>query len=320
MSRIILSLPLPTYLQDKLIRNGYYTESDFDEDASEEHLRELLTPEERNQLELVAKSQIMAKSAWKIRELQQSQSCFLTQVPPLDAILGNRGLPLKEITEIISGPGCGQAEFCMRICLAVQLPVQQGGMGKSAIYVDTTGSFSYCGAMRAISNLQSSLRQQNSFVPRDIGGMLGKISVLRIYTAQELIAMLSTVEQIVSEMSDEELQPGLLVINTISWPFLASFPGEYSRRLVLQTEAAQLLAYIASKHGLAIVLVSQAKSSFGQNSKIVSPLSTDGDVWGRVSANRITLERSVDGGFVLGLAESAMYLSDKTCSVSNSLA
>ncbi|KAJ2820294.1 hypothetical protein GGI24_004533 [Coemansia furcata] len=116
------------------------------------------------------------------------------------------------------------------------------------------------------------------------------------------MALLYSFDQIASHIA----QVGLVVVNTISWPFLASFTGNIARRQVLHAELAHLLSQIASKHKVAIVLVSQAKSAFGR-SNTPSPSSMDGDVWTRVAANRMSLQRRPDGGFKIALTASTMH-------------
>ncbi|KAJ2042764.1 hypothetical protein GGH13_009889 [Coemansia sp. S155-1] len=66
-----------------------------------------------------------------------------------------------------------------------------------------------------------------------------------------------------------------------------------------------MLSQVATKHKVAIVLVSQAKSPFGR-SNVLTSSSMDGDVWARVAANRISLQRH-SNGFDIALSASTMH-------------
>ncbi|KAJ2578604.1 hypothetical protein GGH19_000338 [Coemansia sp. RSA 1807] len=84
---------------------------------------------------------------------------------------------------------------------------------------------------------------------------------------------------------------GLLLINSVTWPFLASFPDNILKRQSMHAETARLLTHIASKHNIAVVIVSQAKST-AQPGTTALPLSTDGSAWSQVSANSLAVRQA----------------------------
>ncbi|KAJ2488951.1 hypothetical protein IWW37_004379 [Coemansia sp. RSA 2050] len=296
MSRSVLSLRLPAHLQSKLIRNGYYTVADFDE--SPDDLTHFLTQSEMCSLASAAQAQPLARSAWSIQQQALTQSYFSTQLPQVDALLGGRGIPLGFITEITGEAGSGQTELCLRLCLAARLPATQGGLGADSVYIDTVGSFSYCGAARAVyrqSELQrpERLDSGSELSAPSAMNLLDGIHVFRVYAAHELVALLCSFDQIASRISGI----GLVVVNTVSWPFLASFTSSVSRRQVMHAELARLLSQIASKHKVAIVLVSTA---YGGSSSSSSPM-----VWTQAATNSISLHRHSGGTDSLNIALSA---------------
>ncbi|KAJ2227501.1 hypothetical protein IWW45_007006, partial [Coemansia sp. RSA 485] len=59
-----------------------------------------------------------------------------------------------------------------------------------------------------------------------------------------------------------------------------------------------------------VVLVSQAKSS-SQPGRLRTNQPMDGDVWGRISSNRISISRSAGSGHVVELFSSSMYPTGK---------
>ncbi|KAJ2339666.1 DNA repair protein rad51c [Coemansia sp. RSA 2673] len=294
MSRSVLSLRLPAYLQTKLIQNGYHTVADFDETPLAEDLAQFLTQPEVRSLASAAQAQPSAHSAWSIQQQALTRSYFSTQLGQLDALLGGRGIPLGCITEVIGDAGSGQTELCLRLCLSACLPAAQGGLGVNSVYIDTVGSFSYCGAARAAHRL--------SALPSTLAtSLLDSIHVFRVYAAHELMALLCSFDQIASHIAGV----GLVVVNTVSWPFLASFASNIARRQALHAELSRMLSQVATKHKVAIVLVSQAKSPFGRSNLLTSS-SMDGDVWARVAANRISLQRH-SNGFDIALSASTMH-------------
>ncbi|KAJ2624346.1 S-glutathionyl-(chloro)hydroquinone reductase [Coemansia sp. RSA 1358] len=241
MSRSVLSLGIPALIQEKLLRNGYRTAADLESD-NDSALLKFLTPTEAHRLSAAVMATKAASvdysSAWSRIQQRQTRHYFLTQLDALDTLLGGRGLGLGNIAEVIGDPGSGQTQLCLRLCIAAQLPAELGGIEMRAVYVDCIGSFSSSGASRAVQSI-SRYCQQSSHEQ-----LLNGVGVFRVYSAHELMALLVSFENIRSQLNNV----GLLVINTISWPFLASFPDNVFRRQAMQAEAASLLTRIASKN------------------------------------------------------------------------
>ncbi|KAJ2558652.1 hypothetical protein EV175_000694 [Coemansia sp. RSA 1933] len=284
MSQSVLSLPISASSQEWLIRNGYRTVADIDEDGREDAT--LL------RIKSLLRAQPCPKrvTAWSYIQQHRSQHHFMTRLDALDALLGGHGLRLGSIVEVLGDPGSGQTQLCLQLCMAVHLSTSTtaSGDGMRAVYVDCVGSFSATAAARVCQ------------------GTLDKTSVFRVYAAHELIALLTSFDRVCSRVGG---RIGLLVINTVSWPFLASFPDNLLRRQALQAAAASLISQIASKHNITVVLVSQAKATSSTLPAATSnplasvsdrrttgaqyPTSMDGDVWSRISTHRIALRRAV---------------------------
>ncbi|KAJ1993728.1 DNA repair protein rad51c [Coemansia thaxteri] len=315
MSRSVLSLRLPAHLQAKLVHHGYHTVADFDESPLTNDLSQLLTQPELRCLALTAQAQPSAHSAWLLRQQAQAQSYFSTQLSQLDALLGGRGVPLGCITEVFGEPGSGQTELCLRLCLAARLPANLGGLGANSVYIDTVGSFSYCGAARAARSLCLQRPDHSDGIEgiatQATASLLDGIHVFRVYAAHELMALLCSFEQIARQTAGI----GLVVLNTVSWPCFVSFASNIARRQAMHAELARILAQIAAKHSVAVVLVSQAKSAAPSrdSSRALLPVPADGDVWARLTANRIALQRQPGSdSFTATLCASTMYPTAET--------
>ncbi|KAJ2397692.1 DNA repair protein rad51c [Coemansia sp. RSA 2603] len=258
-------------------------------------LQQILTPPEFEQVTALTQTQPFIKSVWTLYEESRRQRAILTQHIDIDALLGRKGLALGQVCEIVGQPGAGQTELCLRLCLSVQISEERGGVGLNAVYIDTSGTFTYSGAKLALQRLQFQLGEDATIVNDQVAE---RINVFRVHCAQELIALMYQFEKVCESIGNV----GLLVVNSISWPFLVSAPENMVQRQFLQAEVARMLSEIAEKHQVAVVVVSQAKAP----SENAIGRTMDGDVWGRISSTRIALSRTSDGHTV-ELLGSSMY-------------
>jgi DNA repair protein RadA len=58
----------------------------------------------------------------------------------LDKLLGG-GIESQSITEFYGEYGSGKSQICHQLCVNVQLPSEQGGLGGAALYIDTENTF-----------------------------------------------------------------------------------------------------------------------------------------------------------------------------------
>lgn len=58
----------------------------------------------------------------------------------LDKLLGG-GIESQSITEFYGEYGSGKSQMCHQLCVNVQLPPEKGGLGGSALYIDTENTF-----------------------------------------------------------------------------------------------------------------------------------------------------------------------------------
>ncbi|KAI8437558.1 hypothetical protein MSG28_011855 [Choristoneura fumiferana] len=59
----------------------------------------------------------------------------------LDNALGNDGIQLGSMTELIGLPGSGKTQLCLQFCASVQIPKILGGLSAEALFVDTNTNF-----------------------------------------------------------------------------------------------------------------------------------------------------------------------------------
>ncbi|KOB67083.1 RAD51C protein [Operophtera brumata] len=59
----------------------------------------------------------------------------------LDSALGNDGIQLGSVTEMLGLPATGKTQLCLQLCASVQIPKVLGGLDAEALYVDTNTNF-----------------------------------------------------------------------------------------------------------------------------------------------------------------------------------
>ena len=72
--------------------------------------------------------------------ISSSQGQIITFCEKLDQLLDG-GVHIGKITEFFGEPGVGKTQLAIQLAVDVQIPAEFGGVGGSAIYVDTEGSF-----------------------------------------------------------------------------------------------------------------------------------------------------------------------------------
>jgi DNA repair protein RadA len=76
----------------------------------------------------------------ELLKMRQTVSRLTTGSKMLDDLLGG-GLETQTITEFYGEYGSGKSQMCHQLCVNVQLPPEQGGLGGSALYLDTENTF-----------------------------------------------------------------------------------------------------------------------------------------------------------------------------------
>ncbi|KAF8954980.1 DNA repair protein xrcc3 [Entomortierella lignicola] len=76
-------------------------------------------------------------------DLYQEEHWLSLGDPILDTALGGSGFMTRGITEIAGESAVGKTQFCLQLCLTVQLPLEMGGLDGSAVWLSTEGKFPY---------------------------------------------------------------------------------------------------------------------------------------------------------------------------------
>ena len=114
-------------------------------------------------------------NAFDIMEKQKESPAFTYGIKALDALttieeLNVAGVRLGETIEMFGPFRSGKSQICHQLCVTVQLPIELGGVGKKAVFIDTEGTFSPSRIKAIHTKLQKDLGWEKEFedVLRDI--------------------------------------------------------------------------------------------------------------------------------------------------------
>ncbi|PUZ56132.1 hypothetical protein GQ55_5G271200 [Panicum hallii var. hallii] len=221
---------------------------------------------------------------------EQSQKHITTGSGDLNNILGG-GIHCKEVTEIGGVPGVGKTQLGIQLAINVQIPVEYGGLGGKAVYIDTEGSFMvervYQIAEGCISDILEhfphshgkSSSGQKQLQPEHF---LADIYYFRICSYTEQIAAINYLEKFLGEHKDVRI----VIIDSVTFHFRQDFDDLALRTRVLSGLSLKLMK-IAKAFNLAVVLLNQVTTKFTEGSfQLTLAL---GDSWSHSCTNRLIL-------------------------------
>ncbi|KAI5012000.1 hypothetical protein ZWY2020_024134 [Hordeum vulgare] len=231
-----------------------------------------------------------AQNAWDMLSEEQSQKHITTGSGSLNDILGG-GIHCKEVTEIGGVPGVGKTQLGIQLAINVQIPVDYGGLGGKAVYIDTEGSFMvervYQIAEGCISDImeyfpchhdKASSGQENLQPESFLAG----IYYFRICSYTEQIAVINYLEKFLGEHKDVRI----VIIDSVTFHFRQDFEDLALRTRVLSGLSLKLMK-LSKAYNLAVVLLNQVTTKFTEGSfQLTLAL---GDSWSHSCTNRLIL-------------------------------
>ncbi len=228
------------------------------------------------------------ESADKLLEKRKEIGRITTGSKKLDALLGG-GVESQSILEAYGEFGSGKTQLGLQLCINVQLPLEQGGLGGSAIFIDSENTFRpervYQLARYAGLNPEEALK---------------KIFVARAYNSDDQMLMSEKTEDLI-----EKNNVKLIVVDSLT----AHFRAEYGGRGMLAERQQKLNRHMASLHKLAdlynilVYVTNQVQADpaafFGDPTRPVG-----GHVLGHSSTFRVYLRKSKAGKRIGRLVDS----------------
>ncbi|KQK08404.1 DNA repair protein RAD51 homolog 3 isoform X3 [Brachypodium distachyon] len=231
-----------------------------------------------------------AQNAWDLLSDEQSQKHITTGSGDLNSILGG-GIHCKEVTEIGGVPGVGKTQLGIQLAINVQIPVEYGGLGGKAVYIDTEGSFMvervYQIAEGCISDIMEYFpyRHDKASSGREHlqpERFLADIYYFRVCSYTEQIAVINYLEKFLGEHKDVRI----IIIDSVTFHFRQDFDDLALRTRVLSGLSLKLMK-LSKTYNVAVVLLNQVTTKFTEGSfQLTLAL---GDSWSHSCTNRLIL-------------------------------
>ncbi|XP_020096085.1 DNA repair protein RAD51 homolog 3 isoform X2 [Ananas comosus] len=286
----IANLPISASQRSKLLSAGYATLSSLSS-LSPSHLARDLNIELQEALEIlkvVSDAADRSKStdghhqalkgvqtAWDMLSEEQMQQHITTGCEDLDHILRG-GIHCGEVTEVGGVPGIGKTQLGIQLAVNVQIPVEYGGHGGQAVYIDTEGSFMVERAHQIAEGCINGILDNFTDHDRKIlacqewmqpNSFLSNIFYFRICSYTEQIAVTNYLEKFLKEHKDD-------------------FDDLACRTRILSGMSLKLMK-LAKTNNLAVVLLNQVTTKYTEGSFHLTLAL--GDSWSHSCTNRIIL-------------------------------
>jgi len=189
---------------------------------------------------------VTAKELWERRKGMLRCS---TGSQKLDALLAG-GIETQAMTELIGEYGVGKTQLCLKLCIVAQLPVEEGGLGGNALFIDTEGTFSPERVYRIASAMGLDPQQ-----------VLNNVIIARAYNSDHQCFLIDNLFKVCPEENVK-----LVVVDSM----ISHFRGEYVGRENLAERQQKLnqclhkLLRLAEIYNLAVVVTNQVQANPAQ--------------------------------------------------------
>ncbi|XP_062078681.1 DNA repair protein XRCC3 homolog [Humulus lupulus] len=176
--------------------------------------------------------------------------------PILDSFLGG-GIPCNSVTELVAESGCGKTQLCLQLALSAQLPLNQGRLSGSSLYIHTEFPFPF----RRLQQLCHASR---------LGGNSDNIFVHAAHSAEQLLDEMPKIESFLVD-SQSRLPIRLIVIDSIAALFRSEFDNTHSdlkRRSSLFFKISGQLKSLAKRFNVAVMVANQVVDFMGENGSL----------------------------------------------------
>ena len=235
---------------------------------------------------------ITAEDLWKKR--QDMQKCSIGS-NNLNALMGG-GIETQAMTELIGEYAVGKTQICLSLCVRVQLPVEEGGLGGKVVYIDTEGTF--------IPERVFQIAESLGLDPHET---LGNIFLARAYNSshQELLT-----EHLFKFCPENNIK--LVVVDSM----IGHFRGEYVGRENLSERQQKLnsqlhkLLRLTEAYNISVVITNQVQANptafFGDPNRPAG-----GNVMAHASTHRVYIRKGGKGSRIATVIDSPYLPEEK---------
>jgi DNA repair protein RadA len=233
----------------------------------------------------------------ELLEKRQNILRLTTGSSKLDTLLGN-GLETQAITEFYGEYGSGKSQIAHQLCVNVQLPIEKGGLGGGALYIDTENTF----RTERIEPMarHMGLEPEQAFK---------RIMLAEAYTSDHQIFLLENADKVVKENNIR-----LIVVDSLTAHFRSEYIGRENlaeRQQKLNQHMHKIIRLARAFNAVALV-TNQVMSSpdvyFGEP---VRPIG--GHIVAHTSHSRIFLRKATRGPVRIARLVSSPYLPEGEC-------
>ncbi|MDT7887590.1 MAG: DNA repair and recombination protein RadA [Desulfurococcales archaeon] len=185
---------------------------------------------------------IRFKTAKEVKMERINVGRITTGSKALDQLLGG-GIETKTITEFFGEYGTGKTQICHQLAVNVQMPPEKGGLGGSAVYIDTEGTFRW-------ERIEAMARGKGL----DPDEAMDKIYFIRAVSSDHQIAIVEELRELIPEKNIK-----LVVVDSVTGHFRAEYPGRENLALRQQKLNKHLhqLQNLAEVFNIAVVITNQ---------------------------------------------------------------
>ncbi|MDG7000537.1 MAG: DNA repair and recombination protein RadA [Nitrososphaerota archaeon] len=194
----------------------------------------------------------------------------------LDLLLAG-GIETQAVTEFYGEFGSGKTQICHTVCVSTQLPVEQGGLNGSALYIDTESTFR-----------PERIAQIAKARELDVDSILANIHVAKIYNASHLELIVRAMGNLIQQNNIK-----LVIVDSIISLHRAEFVGRgtLSERQQKLNAIMHRLKRISEIYNVAIIITNQVQATpdtfFGDPTKAAG-----GNIIGHASTYRVYLRKA----------------------------
>ncbi len=164
----------------------------------------------------------------------------------LNKLLGG-GVETQAITELYGQFGSGKTQLAHQLSVNVQMPEDEGGLGRSALYIDTENTFR-----------PERIQDMAKYLKLDPVEVLKNIHVARAYNSDHQTLLAEKAGELA-----EEYNVGLVVVDSLMSHFRAEYTGRGTladRQQKINKHMHLLQRNLADRHNISIIVTNQVMS------------------------------------------------------------
>lgn len=210
----------------------------------------------------------------------------------LDKLLGG-GIESQSITEFYGEYGSGKSQICHQLCVNVQLPSEQGGLGGAALYIDTENTFRTERIFQMAKNL--------ALDPEEA---IKNIIFAEAFTSDHQMFLLENADKVIKENGVR-----LIIVDSLTSHFRSEYMGRemlQERQQKLNKHMHMLIRLSRAFNAVAVVtnqVMSKPDAFFGDG---IHPVG--GHIVAHTSHTRVFLRKSARGPVRIARLVSSPYL------------